>query len=441
MRNHWNKLPLVLFLLILMSSCQEQFPGFEEAENGVFYKVHYRGTDSVNPQYSDWVTINMDYRLEDSLMFSSKTMGEPLRFPMIRPLFKGDLYDGLSMMVVGDSMTFAVVADSFFFKTAFLKELPPNVKPGSPMYYDVKLLERLSQEEHQLEVQKEGDRKLKEEVELLYQYLKENNIKTPPTASGLYFISLEKGKGKKPVAGEMCTVFLSVKQLDGKELFTNYDSDPLFIEYGKEFDTKGLMEGLGMMHEGGKAKLIVPSEIGVGPGGKDGVPPFTTIIYEVKLDKIKTVEEVEKERAEIKRQQELEDEVRKGEEQNRINAYLQKNKLQNTTPLASGLYFIETKKGEGPHPADGDKVKVHYVLFTTEGKQLQSSYDQKQTFDFELGTGAVIKGWEEAIRLMKKGSKATVIVPSKLGYGSKARAKDLPAYTPLVFQMELVDIE
>ena len=105
------------------------------------------------------------------------------------------------------------------------------------------------------------------------------------------------------------------------------------------------------------------------------------------------------------------------------------------------MYFIQTKEGEGSYPGDGDKVKVHYILTTTEGKLLQSSYDQNQTFDFELGTGAVIQGWEEAIRLMKKGSKATIIVPSKLAYGSRDRNKDMPAYTPLVFDLELVDIE
>jgi FKBP-type peptidyl-prolyl cis-trans isomerase len=382
----------------------------------------------------------MDYRLEDTILFSSKNMGEPLRFPMIKPMFEGDLYDGLSLMGVGDSMTFAVVADSFFFKTAFLKELPPHVKPGSPLYYDVKLLQVLTEEEHQVEVQKEGDKKLKQEMDVLYQYLEENEIKTEPTASGLYFIELEKGKGKKPVAGDMCSVFLTVKQLDGKELYTNFDGDPLDVEFGKEFDTDGFMEGLGLMREGGKALLIVPSEIGVGPGGKDGVPSFTTITYEVKLDKIKTLEQVKKERAQQKRLKEQQDQERKDAEQSRIDAYLRGNEIQ-TTPLASGLYFIEKEKGEGPFPVDGDKVKVHYILHTTEGKLLQSSYDQNQTFDFELGTGAVIQGWEEAIRLMKKGSKATIIVPSKLAYGSRDRGRDMPAYTPLVFDLELMDIE
>ena len=440
MKNNWNRLLAIFALAALLSSCVEQFPGFEESDTGVFYKVHHRGTDSIKTQLTDWVVLNMDYRMEDTLMFSSKNMDEPLRFPIIQPMFEGDLYEGLQMMHVGDSMTFAIVADSFFFKTAYLKQLPPNVRPGSPMYYDVKLLQRITHEEQQLAVQEEGNRKLEEEFETLYYYLKENKIRTEPTTSGLYFISLEEGKGKKPQAGEMCSVYLTVKQLDGKELFTNYDENPLAIEFGKEFDTKGLMEGLGMMREGGKAFLIVPSEIGVGPGGKEGVPPFTTITYEVKLDKIKTIEEVKKDRAEQKLLIEQQDQQRKDEEQFRINSYLQGKGLQ-TTPLESGLYFVQTLEGEGSYPGDGDIVKVHYVLQTTEGKILQSSYNQDQTFDFELGTGAVIQGWEEAVRLMKKGSKATIIVPSKLGYGSKARNKDMPAYTPLVFDLELVDVE
>ena len=440
MKNYWNKLLVIIVLVLSLSGCIKQFPGFERADNGVYYKIHHQGTDSVKPQITDWVIINMDYRLEDSVMFSSTSLDEPLRFPMIAPMFEGDLYAGLSIMSVGDSMTFAVVADSFFMKTAYLEKLPPNVKPGSPMYYDVKLLELFTQEEHQLEAQMEGDRKLKEEFDLLYEYLKENKIQTQPTTSGLYVINIEKGKGKKPVTGDMCSVFLTVKQLEGKELFTNFEGNPLEIELGKEFDTKGLMEGLALMREGEKATLIVPSEIGVGPTGKDGVPPFTTIIYEVKLDKIKTVEEVKKDRAALKKIKEQQDQERRDEEQSRISTYLQQNNIQ-STPLESGLYFMLTQEGEGDYPGDGDKVKVHYILHTTEGKLLQSSYDQKQTFDFELGTKAVIQGWEEAIRLMKKGSKAKIIVPSKLAYGSKDRNKDMPAYTPLVFDLELMDIE
>ncbi|MCF6342242.1 MAG: FKBP-type peptidyl-prolyl cis-trans isomerase [Bacteroidales bacterium] len=441
MRNNWNKLLLSIALAIFLVGCQKQFPGFEKADNGVYFKIHYRGADTTDrPQINDWVTINMNYRLEDSLLFTSTTIQEPLRFPMIQPMFEGDLYAGLSLMGVGDSMTFAVVADSFFFKTAFEKHLPPNVKPGSPLYYDVKLLQVSSQEEHQLEVQQEGDRKLKEEFDALYNYLRDNKITTEPTASGLYYIRLEDGTGRRPVAGEMCSVFLTVKQLDGKELFSNFGGNPLEIELGKEFDTKGLMEGLALMCEGEKALLIVPSEIGVGPTGKDGVPPFTTITYEVKLDKIKSIEEVKRDRAQRKKLKEQQDQERKEAEQFRINAYMRGNNIQ-STPLESGLYFIETKAGEGPFPKDGDKVKVHYILHTTEGKLLQSSYDLNKTFDFVLGTSAVIKGWEEAIRLMQKGSKATIIVPSKLAYGSRDKSKDIPAYSPLVFEIELVDIE
>lgn len=440
MRINWNQISAIVFFALILSSCQQQFSGFEEAENGVYYQIHNKGDGTVHPKLSDWVVINMDYRTDDSLLFSSKNLEEPLRFPIIQPMFEGDLYEGLKMMGIGDSMSFAIVADSFFLKTAFLKELPPNIKAGSSMYYDVKLLNIHTQEEHQLEVQNEGDRKLQEEMNLLGEYLKENNIQVQPTESGLYFIDLEKGKGKKAIAGEMCAVYLTVSQLDGKELFSNFDGDPLDIEFGKEFDTQGLMEGLSLMREGGKARLIVPSEIGVGPTGKDGVPAFTTIIYEVKLDQIRSIDEVKKDREERKKLKAQRDEELKNAEQGRINAYLLANNI-TTTPLESGLYFVQVQEGEGAYPVDGNKVKVHYILHTTEGKQLQSSYDQKQSFDFELGTGAVIKGWEEAIRLMRKGSKAKIIVPSKLAYGSRDRNKDMPAYTPLVFDIELIDIE
>lgn len=440
MKINWNQISVIVFLILILASCQQQFPGFQEAENGIYYQVHENGDGNAHPEISDWVTINMDYRLEDSVMFSSQNLAEPLRFPIIPAMFEGDLYAGLMMMSSGDSMSFAIVADSFFIKTALLKELPPNVEAGSSMYYDVKLLKVVSQEEYQIEVQQEGDRKLQEEMNLLGEYLEENKIQVQPTESGLYYMELEKGRGKKAVAGEMLSIYLTVSQLDGKKLFSNYNGNPLDIEFGKDFDTEGLMEGLGLMRAGGEAMLIVPSEIGVGPRGKDGVPAFTTLIYEVKLDQIKTIEQVKKEREARKLEKEKEDEARKNAEPGRISAYLQRNEIK-TSPLESGLYFIQTAEGSGPYPVDGNKVKMHYILNSIDGELLQSSYGQNQTFDFEVGTAAVIQGWEEAIRLMQKGSKATIIVPSKLAYGARNRGEGIPAYSPLVFKIELMDIE
>ncbi len=105
-----------------------------------------------------------------------------------------------------------------------------------------------------------------------------------------------------------------------------------------------------------------------------------------------------------------------------------------TEPLASGLYYIETKAGTGATPPYGSKVRVKYTGTFTDGTVFDSG-----SIDFQLGFGRVIAGWDEGIGYMKEGGKATLIIPSDLAYGPNGSGK-IPGYTPLVFQVELVDI-
>lgn len=103
-------------------------------------------------------------------------------------------------------------------------------------------------------------------------------------------------------------------------------------------------------------------------------------------------------------------------------------------PKSSGLYYIETRTGTGAIPSYGSKVRVKYKGTYVDGTEFDSG-----TFDFNLGLGRVITGWDEGIGYMKEGGKATLIVPSDLGYGPNGYG-DIPGYTPLVFDVELIDI-
>jgi len=433
---------LLLFGLvaIIAGSCSSgKYPGFKEGNNNVYYKVHERSGNPVTVTDSDWLKVNMDYRLADTVLFSSKNLNEDFIFPMIKPMFKGDLYDGVKMMAEGDSMTFAIVADSFFLVTAKMRKLPDFVEPGEPMYFDVKLLKRYTTKEYKQEVENKKAEERHKEAFKLKAYLEKNNITTKPLPSGLIFIPEEEGYGKKPDTGEMCQVYLSVSVLDGALLYSNFNKgDPIDVEYGKGFDTKGFMEGLGMLRVGGKAKLIVPSSIGVGENGMQTVPGFTTIIYEVQLEKIRSVEEVRKERAAKKKAREAELDSLKAIEPELISKYITENKIEQK-PTETGLYIIPLYEGKGRKPVNGDKVEIHYSLFTLEGKKIDSSYDSDKPIDVTLGQGQVIKAWEEAILQIKEGGKARLIVPSSLAYG-KGQKGEIGPYTPLIFDIEVVKI-
>jgi len=111
------------------------------------------------------------------------------------------------------------------------------------------------------------------------------------------------------------------------------------------------------------------------------------------------------------------------------------------TTTASGLKIIVTKEGTGPTPKPGQTVAVHYVGTLKDGKKFDSSRDRGQPIEFPLGQGAVIKGWDEGIALMKVGEQATLIIPPDLGYGAAGSPPDIPPNAELHFDVELVAIK
>lgn len=431
---------LLLLVSVIYSCSDDKSSGFATAENGTYYKIHYRGNDTTKAVESEMVTVNLSYRLEDSVIFNSNTLIEPMKFPVIKPMFQGDLYDALTLMGTGDSITVCIVADSFFLKTANLSKLPDYVEAGSNLYYDIKLLRHISNTDFQTEMTKKRQLDGRKEKATLQNYLNTNKITTDPTTSGLYFISIKEGRGQKPDTGSMCQVFLSVKQLNGEELYSNFGDRALDIEYGKSFDTKGFMEGLGMLKPGGLAQFIVPSWIGVGSMGMETVAPFTTLIYDVKLEAIRTLDEVKKDREEYQKKKLIENTKLKEEEPAKISNYIKKNKI-SIEPLESGLYIKELIAGTGEYPVDGNTVTVEYVHYNLDNEVIQSSYDDNTPFTYIVGSAAVIPGWEEAVTRMKKGSKTWMLIPSNIGWGAQERTKEIKPYTPLIFELELVDIK
>jgi serine/threonine protein kinase/FKBP-type peptidyl-prolyl cis-trans isomerase len=133
------------------------------------------------------------------------------------------------------------------------------------------------------------------------------------------------------------------------------------------------------------------------------------------------------------------DEQREQNEQAAIREYLQKNNL-NGTPSATGLYYIETRAGSGPGAQNGNILKVHYTGKLLDGTVFDSSYDRNEPFEFELGAGNVIKGWEEGFWLRQAGSKGILIIPYNLGYGKSGSSNRIPGYSTLVFEVELLEI-
>lgn len=106
----------------------------------------------------------------------------------------------------------------------------------------------------------------------------------------------------------------------------------------------------------------------------------------------------------------------------------------------SGLKVAVLKQGSGESLTKGMRVKVNYTGWLRDGSKFDSSMDHGKLFEFTLGSGGVIKGWEEGMAGIKPGEKRQLIIPASLGYGKRSLAK-IPPNSTLVFNVEAVAVE
>ena len=108
---------------------------------------------------------------------------------------------------------------------------------------------------------------------------------------------------------------------------------------------------------------------------------------------------------------------------------------------ASGLVYEEITVGSGAEATGGNQVTVHYTGWLTDGTKFDSSKDRDEPFDFPLGAGHVIKGWDEGVAGMKVGGTRKLTIPPSLGYGARGAGGVIPPNATLVFDVELLGVE
>lgn len=108
--------------------------------------------------------------------------------------------------------------------------------------------------------------------------------------------------------------------------------------------------------------------------------------------------------------------------------------------LPSGLQYVDINVGNGPVPTEGQVCKVHYHGTLLDGSVFDSSVERGQPFEFKIGVGQVIKGWDEGVMTMKVGGKRKLIIPPSMAYGSRSAGK-IPANSTLIFEVELLEVK
>lgn len=427
---------LLLFgvFTILLASCGSQkMDGYTLSDTGVLYKFYEVAEDGKQPALGDFVRVQMVYAYEDSILFDTRGQKRDFEMKLEEPVFEGDIYAAVALMKEGDSAGFLIDATQFFTKLAGNpgQPAPDFVEEGVNMTFDVKLTQVMTPEEHQAEISERIEKRKNEEPVVLQKYLEANNMSEKPLESGLYFVNIRDGKGKKPEMGDVLTINFKVMLMDGTVLYDSWQEEPVQFEYGKRFDTQGLVEGVAMMKEGQMAHLIVPSSIAFGEYGRQGlIEPYSTLLYDVELLDIKTKDEIKKETI---RQLAM--------NKKESDAFLAKNaEVEGVVVLPSGLQYKVLEKGDGTEsPSASSRVKVHYKGTLIDGRAFDSSYDRGKPAEFAVN--GVIKGWTEALQLMKPGDKWQLFIPSDLAYGNNPRPGGIiEPNMALIFEVELLEI-
>ncbi len=259
--------------------------------------------------------------------------------------------------------------------------------------------------------------------------------------SGLEYKIVKHGTGKKkPAVTDHIEMYIHVRVGDS----TTFDSRKM---YGEKPVPYGIVapkfkgdpvEGFMLMVAGDSAvfKLPVDSLIKAGGQAPPGMKAGQTIEWDVALISVRTD-------AEEKVATEKKNAEQKGIDDKILQQYFTKN---NIKPLktASGIYYTISKEGTGEKVKTGETASVNYTGKLIDGKVFDSNEDSAfhhvESFNVEVGTGHVIKGWDEGLQLLKKGSQATLYIPSGLAYGAQEH-NPIPANGILIFDIAITDIK
>ena len=282
-------LAFTLMTGFLFFACRNPYPGYTKTASGIYYRLEEIGEDTVKIKPGDFITADIAYYTpSDSLFFQGKR-----KFQVKSPSFPASIEECFLMLSKEDKASFIIQADSFFLKTLQSK-LPQFLAPGSCMRVEIKVLDIQRAEDYERE-KDEFLQWMEEfgayEKEQLRRFLNKEKINATPSPSGLIYLRLKPGNGKKVEPGKVIEVEYEGKFLNGKFFdSTKKRKEPQTFVYGTEMQViPGLEEALGMMEEGEKALVIIPSELAWGEEGSAGniVPPYTTTIFEVEVKSVK----------------------------------------------------------------------------------------------------------------------------------------------------------
>ena len=264
--------------------------------------------------------------------------------------------------------------------------------------------------------------------------------------SGIKYKVLKKGKSKQLAQeGDYIKFHIATYTQSDSLIFDSKEQrggEPVTFPVAEKAFNGDLRETFTLVHPGDSAEFLVPVDTlrannqNMQPWMKDG----EYITYMIDVVAIKTQAEIDKENAEKAAKEgnpEAEDEA--------IQKYFKKNGIEGAVKTSTGMYYVKHSTTNNEKPLPGKTVVVNYTGMLMNGTVFDSNTDPKfghvSPFEFPLGRGRVIRGWDEGIGYLKVGEKATLFIPSYMAYGAHPPTEKIPPNSILIFDVELMEIK
>lgn len=287
---------LLANVMLAQTGGQDAKNGYQKTPNGLYYKFFTHG-NGAQPQVDELVDVGISIVVNDTTVILPESDNT---LQMMASQFPGDLFEGLSMMHIGDSASFLINIDSVFVKMFNQPALPEEFKSTDIMRFELRLDDIYPESEYAAhfgaKIKKETEARIETmktdypmetamAAQQLSDYLTNNKVNVKPTASGLYYVRTQEGNGEKPMVGQMVTVHYTGKLLDGTVFDSSIDrGDPIVVPIGVGQVIPGWDEGIQLMSKGEKGVLYIPYYLAYGDReAGDIITPFSNLIFEVEL--------------------------------------------------------------------------------------------------------------------------------------------------------------
>jgi peptidylprolyl isomerase len=282
-----------------MIACSQEnvpFEGYEKTPTGLYYRFHEQN-EGDTPQIGELIDVVMGCVVNDT-MTVIPTMTNTLQ--LMDPFYPGDLFEGLAMCHVGDSVSFIVNIDSTFRTFFGRPTLPEEFASTDVMRFDVRIQDIYPESEYMKHMAVKNRKASAERVARLLadhpeesataakeltQYMGKKKIVATPTESGLYYVKTQEGNGEKPEVGQLVSVHYTGMLLDGTKFDSSFDrNEPIQFPLGVGQVIPGWDEGIALMSKGEKGVLYIPYYLAYGErAAGDKIKPYSNLVFEVEL--------------------------------------------------------------------------------------------------------------------------------------------------------------